>query len=34
VMDPDEAVRDNRLRLLNRIVALFDGFASLSLLEG
>jgi glycyl-tRNA synthetase beta chain len=34
VMDPDEAVRDNRLRLLNRAVDLFAGFASLALLEG
>ncbi|MDO8915547.1 MAG: glycine--tRNA ligase subunit beta [Coriobacteriia bacterium] len=34
VMDPDEAVRDNRLRLLNRVVALFDTFAALSQLAG
>jgi glycyl-tRNA synthetase beta chain len=34
VMDPDESVRDNRLRLLNRAVDLFAGFASLALLEG
>jgi len=34
VMDPDEAVRDNRLRLLNRAVDLFAGFASLAQLEG
>ncbi len=34
VMDPDEAVRDNRLRLLNRVVDLFAGFASLAQLEG
>lgn len=34
VMDPDAALRDNRLRLLNRVVGLFEGFATLSLLEG
>jgi glycyl-tRNA synthetase beta chain len=34
VMDEDAAVRANRLSLLNRIVALFGGFADLSLLEG
>lgn len=34
VMDPDEAARDNRLRLLNRVVELFGGFAALSQLAG
>jgi glycyl-tRNA synthetase beta chain len=34
VMDPDEAVRENRLRLLNRVVELFAGFAALSQLAG
>ncbi|MDO9557172.1 MAG: glycine--tRNA ligase subunit beta [Coriobacteriia bacterium] len=34
VMDPDEGVRDNRLRLLNRFVALFSGFADFSALAG
>jgi len=34
VMDPDEAKRDNRLRLLNRFVALFGRFADFSLLAG
>lgn len=34
VMDPDEAVRDNRLRLLNRFVALFGRFADFSRLAG
>lgn len=30
VMDPDEALRDNRLRLLNRLVVAFDRFADIS----
>jgi len=30
VMDKDEALRGNRLRLLNRFVALFERFADLS----
>jgi glycyl-tRNA synthetase beta chain len=34
VMDPDEALRQNRLRLLNRFVALFTRFADFSRLEG
>jgi glycyl-tRNA synthetase beta chain len=34
VMDPDAAVRDNRLRLLNRFVALFGRFADFSVLAG
>jgi glycyl-tRNA synthetase beta chain len=34
VMDPDEEVRDNRLRLLNRFVAVFDGVADFSKLAG
>jgi glycyl-tRNA synthetase beta chain len=34
VMDPDEGVRDNRLRLLNRFVAVFDGVADFSKLAG
>jgi glycyl-tRNA synthetase beta chain len=34
VMDPDEAKRDNRLRLLNRFVALFGRFADFSQLAG
>jgi glycyl-tRNA synthetase beta chain len=34
VMDPDEAVRDNRLRLLNRFTALFDGVADFARLQG
>ncbi len=34
VMDPDESVRDNRLRLLNRFVAVFGGFADFSKLSG
>ena len=34
VMDPDDAKRDNRLRLLNRFVALFGRFADFSLLAG
>jgi glycyl-tRNA synthetase beta chain len=32
VMDPDEAKRDNRLRLLNRFVALFARFGDFGLL--
>ncbi len=34
VMDPDEGLRDNRLRLLNRFVALFGRFADFSKLSG
>jgi len=34
VMDEDSALRENRLRLLNRFVALFARFADLSRLEG
>jgi glycyl-tRNA synthetase beta chain len=34
VMDPDEKLRDNRLRLLNRFVALFERFADFGKLEG
>jgi glycyl-tRNA synthetase beta subunit len=34
VMDEDSAVRLNRLGLLQRIVALADGVADLSRLEG
>lgn len=34
VMDPDEKLRDNRLRLLNRFVALFVRFADFGKLEG
>ena len=34
VMDPDEAIRENRLRLLNRFVQLFDRFGDFSLLAG
>jgi glycyl-tRNA synthetase beta chain len=34
VMDDDPAVRENRLRLLNRVVDLFQGFAELKQLEG
>jgi len=34
VMDPDEALRDNRLRLLNRFVSLFSRFADFSKLAG
>lgn len=34
VMDPDETLRDNRLRLLNRFVALFGRFADFSALAG
>jgi len=34
VMDPDPALRDNRLRLLNRFVALFGVFADFSRLAG
>ncbi len=34
VMDPDETLRDNRLRLLNRFVALFIAFADFSALAG
>jgi glycyl-tRNA synthetase beta chain len=34
VMDPDEKLRDNRLRLLNRFVALFGQFADFGKLAG
>ncbi len=34
VMDPDEAFRANRLKLLNRFVALFAQFADFSLISG
>jgi glycyl-tRNA synthetase beta chain len=34
VMDPDVTLRDNRLMLLNRFVALFGRFADFSLLAG
>ncbi len=34
VMDPDERLRDNRLRLLNRFVSLFERFADFSRLAG
>jgi glycyl-tRNA synthetase beta chain len=34
VMDPVDAVRDNRLRLLNGFTALFDGVADFSRLQG
>jgi glycyl-tRNA synthetase beta chain len=34
VMDPDERLRENRLRLLNRFVALFERFADFSRLAG
>jgi glycyl-tRNA synthetase len=34
VMDDDEAVRQNRLALVQRVVALADGLADLSFLEG
>ena len=34
VMDPDEALRDNRLRQLNRFVALFERFADFGRLAG
>ncbi|MDI6902016.1 MAG: glycine--tRNA ligase subunit beta [Anaerosomatales bacterium] len=34
VMDPDEALRANRLRLLNRFVALFTAYADFSKLAG
>ncbi|HET6352278.1 MAG TPA: glycine--tRNA ligase subunit beta [Coriobacteriia bacterium] len=34
VMDEDEALRTNRLRLLNRFVALFERFADFSALAG
>ncbi len=34
VMDPDPALRDNRLKLLNRFVALFEQFADLSSIAG
>ncbi len=34
VMDPDAALRENRLKLLNRFVALFAQFADFSLISG
>jgi glycyl-tRNA synthetase beta chain len=34
VMDPDPALRENRLRLLNRFVVLFGRFADFSVLAG
>jgi glycyl-tRNA synthetase beta chain len=34
VMDPDPAVRDNRVQLLNRAAGLFAGFADLTMIEG
>jgi glycyl-tRNA synthetase beta chain len=34
VMDPEPATRENRLRMLNRFVALFSRFADFSLLSG
>jgi glycyl-tRNA synthetase beta chain len=34
VMDPDERLRENRLRLLNRFVALFEQFADFARLAG
>lgn len=34
VMDPDDALRTNRLRLLNRFVALFERFGDFGLLAG
>ena len=34
VMDPDEALRDNRLQQLNRFVALFERFADFGRLAG
>lgn len=34
VMDPDEGLRENRLRLLNRFVALFERFADFGRLVG
>lgn len=34
VMDPDPALRDNRLRLLNRFVAVFGAYADFSRLAG
>lgn len=34
VMDPDDALRENRLRLLNRFVALFERFADLRQIAG
>lgn len=34
VMDPDDALRTNRLRLLNRFTALFAGVADFSRLQG
>jgi glycyl-tRNA synthetase beta chain len=34
VMDSDERLRDNRLRLLNRFVGVFGGFADFSKLAG
>jgi glycyl-tRNA synthetase beta subunit len=34
VMDPDQAVRENRLALLQAVAALAEGTADFSLLEG
>jgi len=34
VMDPDERLRENRLRLLNRFVAVFERFGDFGLLAG
>ena len=34
VMDSDESLRTNRLRLLNRFTALFGGVADFSRLQG
>ena len=34
VMDDDEAIRQNRVALVQRVVALADGLADLSFLEG
>lgn len=33
VMDPDEAIRKNRLALVNQIAALINGFANLAVIE-
>jgi len=34
VMDPDEGLRANRLKLLNRFVALFEQFADFARIAG
>ena len=34
VMDPDDALRENRLKLLNRFVAVFERFADLRQIAG